>query len=294
MSQSLQNWFYFRQKMVTLLFPGIFFPLKSAYLLHTHVHADWSCYYMVIYRYLLHTHEHGDWGCYYNSYLSPTYTCACRLKLLFKVIYLVHTHVLADWGCYYIVILSTPQLFLSCHPTNFPIKQLLTFEPHSFPTVPSTHRNEQSFISKLTMTSVFMERMSPFDFHLHQRSQHWQPGLCYAFSNWIKDWRFLRQKLKSTLGTKMFNFKLYNAGSVNFPADHYQIVVHQFVSHVDGNQINNLKHAWFYRKKKIRIANKENHTMLSGHKILKVLGRDRTHVIVKHKLMYVMRRMTAF
>lgn len=93
----------------------------------------------------------------------------------------------------------------------------------------------------------------------------------------------------------MFNFKLYNVGSVNFPADRYQIIsiVLQFVSHVDGNQINNLKHAWFYRKKKIRIANKGNHTMLSGHKILKVLGRDRTHMIVKHKLMYVMRRMRA-
>ena len=52
----------------------------------------------------------------------------------------------------------------------------------------------------------------------------------------------------------MFNFKLYNAGSVNFPADHYQIIriVHEFVSHVDGNQIN-LKHAWFYRKKKIEL-----------------------------------------
>lgn len=88
----------------------------------------------------------------------------------------------------------------------------------------------------------------------------------------------------------MFNFKLYNAGSVTFPADRYQIIriVHEFVSHVDGNQINNLKHAWFYRKKN-RIAYKENHTMLSGHKISKVLGRDRTHVIVKHKLMYMMR-----
>lgn len=50
----------------------------------------------------------------------------------------------------------------------------------------------------------------------------------------------------------MFNFKLYNA---NFPADRYQIIriVDEFVSHVDGNQINNLKHAWFYRKKKIEL-----------------------------------------
>ena len=46
-------------------------------------------------------------------------------------------------------------------------------------------------------------------------------------------------------------------------------------------------------QKKNRLANKENHTMLSGHKILKVLGRDRMYAIVKQKLMYVMRRMTA-
>ena len=148
---------------------------------------------------------------------------------------------------------------MSCQPTNFRNKQLLTFERHSFPTVSSTHRNEQSFISKLTMTSVFMERKSPFDFHWHQRSQRWKPGLCYAFSNWIKGWRFLWQKLKSTLSIKMFNFKLYNAGSVNFPADRYQIIsiVLQFVSHVDGNQMNNLKHAWFYRKKKLELQIKE-------------------------------------
>ena len=43
------------------------------------------------------------------------------------------------------------------------------------------------------------------------------------------------------------------------------------------------------QKKKNRIAYKENHTMLSGHKISKVLGRDRTHMIVKHKLMHMMR-----
>ena len=57
----------------------------------------------------------------------------------------------------------------------------------------------------------------------------------------------------------MFNFKLYNAGSVNFPADRYQIIsiVLQFVSHVDGNQMNNLKHTWFYRKKKLELQIKE-------------------------------------
>ena len=57
----------------------------------------------------------------------------------------------------------------------------------------------------------------------------------------------------------MFNFKLYNAGSVNFLADRYQIIsiVLQFVSHVDGNQMNNLKHAWFYRKKKLELQIKE-------------------------------------
>ena len=43
------------------------------------------------------------------------------------------------------------------------------------------------------------------------------------------------------------------------------------------------------QKKKyiIRITNKENHSMLSGLKMLQVLGRDTTHAIVKQKLLNV-------
>ena len=67
--------------------------------------------------------------------------------------------------CSTLGVVSLAAVFVSSRNAP-PQRRLFTFEPHSFPIVISIHRNDQSFIRKLKITSIFAQIMSPCNFRL--------------------------------------------------------------------------------------------------------------------------------
>ena len=107
-----------------------------------------------------------------------------------------------------------------------PNKRQLTFKPHSFPIIAIVllvNPKKIMILVNWKYCQLSHKKMSRCDFRLHNSEVSAATGwvLFYFYINWIEDWGFPRQKLKSTFGPQMGDFKQYmlgiKAGSVNFP-----------------------------------------------------------------------------
>ena len=151
-------------------------------------------------------------------------------------------------SCFWLDSLNVPPQHMAAH-TQFTFLSSIVL---------STHRNDQSFIIKLKMTSVysiFVQRMCP---------ALWFPVLSQvlATTGQVQFWFIntgcrIMVKLKDTFSTEMGNFKLYNAwhikaGSIFFfgKKQLLNISLSGRPSHADADHIIYclLKHTAFKRK----------------------------------------------
>ena len=110
------------------------------------------------------------------------------------------------------------QPLFSSHTRPLPNKRLLTFEPQSFQIILSTHRNDQSFIRKLEMTSLLGQKISPVISGCIRGVSHDGKGSSLISWKVNRRLRFCAAKTEKYInfGTEMGEFKLYNAWHKNW------------------------------------------------------------------------------